>query len=205
MRSDAECRAAYLERQIRSLEAAPAVRAVERCDETRLIVLLAARYLGIVSGAPQAMPEPDESEIEAHLRSRFWQPADPDDVRPVEGLLAIGVELLTQHGGRPGLMLLPGPYHPVAHPHVTPTLPGGVCLLDDWRIDRTDLGDLFRVLPMMLRYEPGTYRLDDESALAPGVARWLREGAIERFDLPLPQPAPDGIRVLALEARQDEG
>ncbi len=202
MRTDAECRAAYLERQVQSLRSAPAVFAADRCDENRLIVLVEARYLGIVRGAPAANPGPDENDIEARLRIAFWRPAGPDDVQPVHALLAIGVELLAERG-RPGLTLLPGPYPPVAHPHVTPTLPGGVCLLDDWRIDHTDLGDVFRVLPMMLRYEPGTYALGHNWALAPGVARWLREGAIERFELPLARPAPTGIRVLEAEGDAD--
>jgi len=199
MRSDAECRAAYLERQVQSLQSAPAVFAADRCDENRLIVLMEARYLGILRGAPAATPGPDESDTEARLRIAFWRPAAPDDVQPVQALLAIGVELLTEHG-RPALMVLPGPYPPVAHPHVTPTLPGGVCLTDEWRIDRTDLGDVFRVLPMMLALEPGTYSTAQSRALAPGVTRWLREGAIERFELPLARPAPAGIRVLEAES-----
>jgi len=203
MRSDPECRAAYLDRQLRSLQEVPEVRAVERCGERRLMVLLQARYLGILRGAPEVMPRGDEDALEARLRVGYWQPAHPDDVQPVERLLAIGVELLTGNGGRPSLMVL-GPNPPVAHPHLTPTLPGGICLLDEWRIDRTDLGQVFRTLAMMLRFEAGTYSLSEERALAPGVARWLRAGAIERFELPLARPAPAGIRVLTSGGESDD-
>lgn len=205
MRTDAECRAAYLQRQIDSLREAPEVRAVERRGERRLIVLLQARYLGIVRGAPEAMVASGEDALEARLRIGFWQPTDPDDVQPVERVLAIGVELLSEDRGRPGLLLLPGPYPPVAHPHLTPTLPGGICLLDEWRIDRTNLGQVFRTLAMMLRFEAGTYSLSEERALAPGVARWLRAGAIGRFELPLARPTPPGIRVLASGGERDGG
>ncbi|MEA3400235.1 MAG: hypothetical protein U9R79_03220 [Armatimonadota bacterium] len=199
MRSDAECRRAYLDRQAASLEQLPAamLRRVMRgagSEDAKFILSLAARYLGIDE------PPPDDAleagSLLGGLRARFWRPESPDAVSPVNTVINVGVELLASPDGTPRLLILPGPYPPVLHPHIVPCLPGGVCLMDDFRIDQTDLADIAMSLVRMLRFEEGSYSLSDADALALGVARWLREGALDGFDLPLGPPAACGVRIL---------
>ena len=99
------------------------------------------------------------------------------------------------------MMIVSAPV-PVFHPHVVPLLPAPICLTDDFRLDRTDLGMLLRTLAAMLRYEPGTFSLSDDRALALGVARWLRGVGLDHFDLPLAPPSYAPVRVLKEGAAQ---
>ena len=95
--------------------------------------------------------------------------------------------------------MLPGDYAPICHPHVVPTLPGAVCLLDDYRADVTHLADICRSLIAMLRFEAGRWSLDRARALAPKVANWLAGPGAGLFEFPLvaPDANSEGIRVLS--------
>ncbi|MGC9319068.1 MAG: hypothetical protein ACP5KN_13630 [Armatimonadota bacterium] len=199
MRSDGQCRRAYLERQAASLERLPAtmLRGVARgagADDAKFILSLAVRYLGIDEPPGHAT---DVGSVLGGLQARFWRPESPEAISPVNTVINVGVELLGSPEGTPRLLILPGPYPAVLHPHVVPALPGGVCLMDDFRIDQTDLADIAMSLVRMLRFDEGSYSLSDADALALGVTRWLRDGALDSFDLPLDPPAPPGVRVLS--------
>ncbi len=196
MRIDAECRDGYLARQEESLRELCERTAVQgdRLDERRFAIALPALYLGIVSGTPVEMRPPlSTPEL---LAVRMWQPAAADEVTALRSLLLLGVTLLDTPTGAPSMVILPGPYPPVYHPHVAPTLPGPVCLFDDFRIDRCDLADMVMSLQSMLRFEPGTWSTELSRALAPGAARWLAAG--NGPELPLRAPQPKGVRTLSV-------
>lgn len=203
MRSDNEGREAYVRRQIESLEhlGDDVLVGFDGDGGSRIIAGVRATYLGIHGGAPRISD--DEDPLLAPLRAGLWEPQDASQIRPVSTVIHVGIDVLGPEG-RPHIMVLPGAYPPILHPHVTPSLPAGVCLMDDFRPDTTDLADVIIGLVRMLRYDEGTYSLNESDALAPGVSRWLAAGAIEQFDLPISTSEPYGIRVLET-AEEDDG
>lgn len=193
MRPDSECRQAYLDRQIESLErlGRDVLIRVNRGPGSRLVAHVVATYLGIHEQGPRRI----EDSLLGPIIAGMWEPEDASQIRPVKAEITVGIEVLGPEG-RPALMILPGSYPPILHPHVTPALPAGVCLTDDFRPDTTDLADVIIGLVRMLRFDEGTYSLRQGDALAPGVCRWLAEGAIDQFDLPLTAAEPAGIRII---------
>lgn len=197
MRLDEECQRAFLERNVASLREMSVEELVHfaRLRDTSFIVKLRATYLGIVRESPRVG---SLDEVEA-LRARLWSPQSADDVKVTCAVVNVGVELLADERGAPALLLLPGDYPAVCHPHVAPTLPGSVCLMDDYRADEVTLADVCRSLLAMLRFEPGRWSLDRTRALAPRIADWLGGVGAGAFEFPLVAPNANshGIRLLS--------
>ena len=198
MRTDDQCQAAYLDRQEASLAALGErdLRGYARVAPDAFLALLPAIYLGIRD--PRLAELAASGQTKDLILCRLWQPQSAEDLTVCRETLHVALRFLADEQGRPSVQIMPGPYLPVFHPHVLGFYPAHVCLVDDYRPDTTTAADLCLSLVAMLRFEPGTWSVAPQRALALGAAQWLAGPGREAFDLPLRAPTPDfaGLRVL---------
>ena len=198
MRSDQECEAAVVARNVEALRQMPAreLLAAMQVGPRTVDCLLQCTYLGIMTDEPARLAA--GGELRDLVMARVWQPKSAEEVGVVREPLLVQVELFGSKTGAPALHILPGPYPAVCHPHVEPLLPGFVCLTDDWQPETMTAATLCRSLAAMLRFEAGTWSLDPGRPVAPGIAEWLGGAGAEAFEFPLKTPPGRhrGIRIL---------